>query len=286
MDVPDNSGSAGDTGGKAAPIKPSRSGESWWSEARAVFVKDVRSEMRTRAAVATILLFAVVTLIIVSFLAVTEGLGLTLSVVEDLGQVVRENAELFRQRVIPVSIVQQGVPEGTALRAKLLSALLWIILFFSAMAGLPRTFVKEEEMRTAAALRLAARASAVFVGKLCFNGVLVLAVAAVVLPLFLILFTPWIADWPSFLLHLVLGCLAIAGSATLLGAMVARAGGKSYLMLPLAFPVLLPVLVFNINGTAAAIHGIGGNQLVGLVSYLIAMVTLSAMLFDRVWNDA
>ena len=271
---------------KAAPSASRPAGENWWSEARAVFVKDVRSELRTRAAVATILLFAVVTLVVLNFTAVTEGLGLTVDVVENLAPVLRENPELLPSGTVPGSLALRGVPEGTALRATLLSALLWIILFFSAMVGLPRTFVKEEEMRTAAALRLAARASAVFVGKLCFNGVLVLAVAVVVLPLFLILFTPYVADWPSFLLHLVLGCLSMSGSATLLGAMVARAGGKSYLMLPLAFPVLLPVLVFIITGTATAIHGNGSNQLVGLVSYLIAMVTLSAMLFDKVWSDA
>ncbi len=47
------------------------------------------------------------------------------------------------------------------------AAFLWIVLFFSAMSGgLSRSFVREEETRTALALRLSASADAVYVGKL------------------------------------------------------------------------------------------------------------------------
>lgn len=251
--------------------------DDWWSEARAVFVKDVRSELRTRAALATILLFAFVTLLIVSFTVRTVGLGLDLELRPDYVELTKEGKEVSLLRF---------VPGGTDLRASLLASLLWIILFFSAMTGLPRTFVKEEEMRTAAALRLAARPAAVFTGKLLFNAGMVLLVTAVLLPLFLILFVPTVRNWPLFLAHLVVGSLGMASIATILGAMVARAGGKSYLMLPLAFPILLPVLVLVINGTATAMQGKPGNQIMGLVSYLVAMTTLSAMLFDRVWSDS
>jgi heme exporter protein B len=239
----------------APSARTETAGERWWDEARAVFIKDVRSELRTRAALATILLFAVVTLVLVALTVPTRG----------------------------AQLVQAGV--DTAARHFLLSALLWVILFFSAMAGLPRTFVKEEELRTAAILRLTARPGAVLAGKLLFNAALILLVVAALLPLFLIFFTPQVADWPLVLGHVVAGSLAMAGSATILGAIVARAGGKTYLMLPLAFPILLPVLYFAVNGTASAMGGNEGNQLVPLVSYTVAMVTLSAMLFEKVWTD-
>jgi heme exporter protein B len=229
-------------------------------EAWAVFVKDVRSELRTRAALTTLLLFSAVVLLIVAFTVDTRALPLT-------------------------HIANRIAPGTTLTRAQILSALLWIVLFFSGVAALPRTFAKEEEARTAVALSLAARPAAVFWGKLGFNAALMLVVTALVLPQFLILFQPLIADWPSFLLHLPVGALAMAGAATLPGAMVARAGGKTYLMLCLAFPILLPVLVFAINGTTAAIHGNDGNQLLPLVSYLAAMVALSTVLFEVVWSD-
>jgi len=237
------------------PPAPTNGGSAW-SEARAVFLKDLRSELRTKAALSTILLFAVVTLFIVNV-------------------TVPHNAPGMRQS-----------GEDAPTRTALLAALLWIIQFFSAMVGLPRTFVKEEEMRTASALRLTARPSAVLAGKMLFNGALVAAVAATLLPFFLILFTPRVQGWPAFLGYWFVGSLGMAGSATLLGAIVARAGGKTYLMLPLAFPILLPILVLSINGTTAAMRGEGGNQIIALVSYVVAMLTLSALLFEKVWSDA
>lgn len=249
----------------------------WLAEAAAVLRKDILSETRSRAAVSTLLLFAIVTLLLVAFTVRTTGPGLTQGLIDNFRQVLLENPEAEVYRTIPGT--------GPA-RAGLLSALLWTILFFSAMAALPRTFVKEEESGTATALRLMVRPTAVFAGKLGFNGLLLLSEVAVVTPLFLVLFTPGVENWPAFLGQLVLGALALAGSATLLGAIVARTGGKSHLMLPLAFPVLLPVLVNAINGTAAALSGQGGNHLLVQVSYLVAVVTLSLMLFDRVWSDA
>src|SRR5450759_2744679 len=54
-------------------------------------------------------------------------------------------------------------------RAEIASALLWLVIYFSAMSGLSRSFVREEETYTASTLKLAARANAVYLGKLAFN---------------------------------------------------------------------------------------------------------------------
>ncbi len=249
-------------------------GSSLWAEALAILRKDVRSELRTRAAVFTVLLFAVVTLVL---LAVTvPSLAINSSAAgSGLAGTGGEAAGAPR-------IIFRTSPQTAAF---LLSSLLWIILFFSAMAGLPRVFLKEEEMRTAPALRLSARPMAVFLGKLAFNILLMSVVAFVVTPLFLVLLTPRIAEPASFFANLLTGLIGMAASATILGAIVARTGGKTYLMVPLAFPILLPLLVLAVNGSANAILGTRGNLLLPLVSYLTAMITLSVLLFEAVWRD-
>ena len=75
------------------------------SEAAAIWLRDLRGEFRTRYAVNAILMFAVTTLIAVSF---------------SIGS--------FRI--------------GEAEQPFLYSVLLWIILVFSALSGLSRSFVK------------------------------------------------------------------------------------------------------------------------------------------------
>jgi heme exporter protein B len=241
--------------------------EHWWGEVFAVLAKDVRSEARTRSAVSTILMFAVVSAVVIAFHVVTTGLGLTMDYV-------REGESVALR---PVG--------GTRARAVLLAAFYWIILFFTAMAGLPRVFVKEEEMRTVGALRLAARPSAVFAGKLLFNTLLLEGVNLALVPLFLLFFRPEVRHWPLLLGTLALGAAAMAGTATILGAIVSRAGNRAYLMVVLGFAPLLPILVLGIQGTAAALHPDYGNKALALVSYLVAMTTVSALLFERVWAE-
>src|SRR5512140_1243164 len=47
-------------------------------------------------------------------------------------------------------------------RPEVLSGMLWVVIFFSAMSGLARTFVMEEERGTSMTLQLVARPSAVY----------------------------------------------------------------------------------------------------------------------------
>lgn len=228
-----------------------RSLSRWAAEVRAVFLKDALTEFRTRAAVNAILLFALTTLFVVS-----------------------------------ISLTTKGLPPGA--QARLQAALLWIVLFFSAMSGLPRVFVKEEDGRTVMALRLAARPGTLFAGKLLFNAALLLAVTIAVVPLYLILMEPAVQRWGPFMAVLLLGMSGLAGASTLLAALIAKTSNRGSLFVVLAFPVLLPVLVCAINGSVAAFAAAGREELrsnlIGLAAYLGAMVTASVMLFDYVWE--
>jgi len=224
----------------------------WVSEVSAVLVKDARSEYRTRSALNSILLFALTTLAVVSF-----------------------------------QISAQGLAPG--IRARMLASLLWIVLFFSAMSGLPRIFVKEEDSRTAMALRLSAQPNVVFVGKLLFNILLLLLVSIAVLPLYVILMSPEIKQWGQLVTVLALGMGGLAGASTLLAALVAKTTNRGSLFVVLAFPILLPLLVCAINGSVAAFLGSRAAEvqanLAVLAAYLVATVTASLMLFEYVWND-
>lgn len=217
----------------------------WLAEAVAVLSKDLRSELRTKYALNAIVMFAVVTLAAVSF-----------------------------------AVGQFGI--GNDIR----SAFLWIVLFFSAMSGLGRVFIKEEDAGTVQVLRLAARSSVVYAGKLAFNTLLLFVLALIVVPLFVVLMGLQVVDVPLFAGVLLLGTAGLAGASTIIAAMIAKASAKGELFAVLAFPILLPLLITSIGGTRNALDGNGGaGELQLLFSYLVAMVTISLMLFDFVWND-
>ena len=219
--------------------------------ALAVFSKDIRSELRTRYAINAILLFAVVTVFAVSFAMAKSG-GI----------------------ISPV----------------LQASLLWIVIYFSSLSGLAQSFVKEEESRTAAALRLYAPAEAVFGGKLIFNLALLAVMNLITIPLFSIFLNLQIAHYPLFFSVIFLGSLAMVGTTTLVAAIISKASVKGALFAVLSFPLLLPVLMMAISGTKKALmpdmeYALARMELQVLGSYLVIMIVLGFMFFDSVWND-
>lgn len=220
----------------------------WIAEAAAVFAKEVRCELRTRTALSTIALFACTTLLVISF-----ALG----------------------------------PLGTSHEGRaVLPALLWTILLFAASAGLPRAFVREEEMGTAAALRLSTSPSAVFTGKTLYNLSLVLGLEVLVVPLFLGLLQMEVADPWALSGVLAAGGLGLAIGSTLVAAMVAQAQVKGPLFAVLAFPILLPLLFFAIRLTLGAVDAAapGGVEPSLLLLYDATLAVAALMLFPLIWS--
>jgi len=220
-------------------------------ETMAVFAKDMRCEFRTRVAFNSLALFAVTTLAAVSY-----------------------------------TIGPYGIAEAD--RPYLLGALLWIVVFFAAMAGLDRSFVKEEETHTAPLLRLAARPLVVWGGKLLFNTVTLALLMAILVPLYVVLMGLSVRTPGWFILVLAAGCLALAVTTTIVAAIVARAMSRGALFAVLSVPLLLPLLVFLIQGTRAAIEGRVPDVLAALravVSLGGVMTVASAFLFPVVWHD-
>lgn len=86
-----------------------------------------------------------------------------------------------------------------------------------------------------------------------------------------------------------LGSLGFAACATIIAAIIAKAGARGTLYPVLSFPILIPLLMTVMNGTARALNGEpivnAIEELQVLVGYLLVMVGGSYILFDYVWKD-
>jgi heme exporter protein B len=166
-----------------------------------------------------------------------------------------------------------------------LPVILWLIVLFAVTAGLPRLFVAEEETHTATALRLAATPSALFCGKLAYGFTVVLALEALITPLFLAMVQmearrPWL-----LVAALAAGGYGLSVGSTLVAAMVAQARGRSALFAVLLLPVLVPGLLFAVQLTRAAVAGeTPGQELQMLLLYDATLTVAGLMLFPPVWN--
>lgn len=170
------------------------------------------------------------------------------------------------------------------------SALLWVVLLFSASVGLGRAFIAEEERGTVLLLQLNTRPSMVYAGKLLFNVVLMLGLSGVAVGVFIVLLSVRVVRPSLLLTTLALGALGLAGATTLLAAIIARSAGRGPLLPVLSFPLLIPLLVAVVGGTQSALPGGLGwdgasNALFTLIGFAGVVITASVLLFDYVWNE-
>jgi heme exporter protein B len=219
------------------------------SKAFAVFVKDLKSELRTRYAINAIFMFALVTVFAVSWAIGGVGLDIILQ-----------------------------------------ASLLWIVIYFSSLSGLSQSFVKEEESKTALALRLYCPASAVLGGKMIFNLILLFVLNLLTIPAFGIFVGLDIHNFSLFIIIIILGSLGIVSTTTIIAAIISKASVKGALFAVLSFPLILPLMVLAISGTKKALISestisLARMEIQVLASYIIVMTVLGFILFDSVWND-
>jgi heme exporter protein B len=174
---------------------------------------------------------------------------------------------------------------GTGLTPELAAALLWVVLFFCAMAGLARVFVQEAETGTLLGLRLYASAQAVFCGKCLFNNLLLVGLAVLVIPLFVIFFNIEISNWLLFLAIILLGCIGIATVSTIMAAIVMTAQGKQAIFTVITFPILLPQFLCSVRAVTQVFSGDTPEGLIFMAGYDAAVIAAGLLLFDYLWKD-
>jgi heme exporter protein B len=166
------------------------------------------------------------------------------------------------------------------------------VLLFSALSGLSRVFVREEEAGTAAALRLYAPPTAVFACKWMVNLAIMGLIEVLTALLFMVVLPPEAMHAGLFAGILILGGLGLAGACTFVAAVISPASsGRSALFFVVALPVLLPLLLTAVQATAGAFSDIRPFTLQAcrdmnlLAGYCVVMTTASLMLFKLIWHD-
>ncbi len=220
----------------------------WTSRILWLVRKDLKSEFRTRYSLNAIFMFALVTLVTISF-----SVG------------------------------------GFSFDVKAKASLLWIVIFFSSMAGLAQVFVKEEESNTSHALKLTANPNIIFWGKFGFNLILLFLLELFIVPLFVILLEVEVRSPSSLLAVLFLASLGLSCATTLIAVIVSKANAKGALFAVLSFPILLPLLIVAIQATELALSQrtwlAAWNEYLVLLCYAIVMMIVSVLLFEFVWEE-
>jgi heme exporter protein B len=143
-------------------------------------------------------------------------------------------------------------------RERLLAALpglLWLGFVLTGLVGLGRSFLLERDNDCWDGLLLTpGDKSAIYLGKVAGNLILMLVVEVILLALFALFFNVDIGRaLPALGLALLLGTVGFAAVGTLFAAMTAHVRAREVLFPVLLLPVVVPVLLGSVKATEAAL---------------------------------
>lgn len=169
------------------------------------------------------------------------------------------------------------------------SGLAWIVILFAALSALGRSFIAETDKNTFDLLRIYAKGSTVYTGKLFYNTVFTLFINTVTFILYAFLMDLRVVSWEAFFAMLILGTLGLSSVSTMTAAIVSQADRKGAVFSVLSIPLFVPLILLLTRVTKAAFidgnpQGFG-NDFVALIGFVGVTVTAGIILFDFIWED-
>ena len=171
---------------------------------------------------------------------------------------------------------------GALLDEKFLAALLWIVIFFAAGAGLAGTFDDEAQAGTLPTLKLYGDAQAILFGKMSMAFLSLIALSIFILPIFLILFDVGVEKIFLLVVTVLLGLIGLAAAGTLTAALTTSAAVKGGLFPILLFPVTLPIFLPAIRLTEIAFTPaqFDSTLLVVMSAFDAILILAASILYD------
>ena len=171
-----------------------------------------------------------------------------------------------------------ALPEGSGDAAAY--GLLWVAIVFTALLGLARAWVPEQEHGVLDGLVLApCDRSAIWLGKTLATLAFLVAAQVVALPAFVVFFQPLDA---AALAGVLLADIGICAVGSLMSAMAAAGRAREVLLPVLVLPLAIPLVV---GGVGAAVSEEGGRFLLFLALYDAVFAVLSWASFEYVVTE-
>ena len=178
--------------------------------------KDVLMEMRTKEVVNASLVFAILLVIVFSFI----------------------------------------MEPGSEVEKKIAGGIFWMAVTFSGILGLNKTMMSELEGGNFEALMLApVDKSAIFFGKVISNMLVLILLEIILIPLFLVFYSINIVSHPLMIAVIFLATYGYALVGTLFSMISVRTNSREIMLPLLLLPIMIPILIAAILSTNIFISG-------------------------------
>jgi len=168
------------------------------------------------------------------------------------------------------------------------NALFWIIVLFTAVNSISKSFIQERDGRMLYYYSLA-KPDQIIIAKVIYYSLLMMLLTLAGFLLYSFVMGNPIQDFWVFLLVIILGSVGLASALTLVSGIASKTPNSSSLVAVLSFPVIIPVLLLLIKCSKNAIDGIERSLYYDDLGILLAInaiiISLSYMLFPYLWRS-
>lgn len=168
------------------------------------------------------------------------------------------------------------------------NTLFWIILLFTAINAIAKSFVQERAGRQLYYYTLVSPQQ-IILSKIGYNTALMLVLSLLGFSTYAFVLGNPVQDVPLYLLTLVLGAVGFAASLTLVSGIASKAENPATLMAVLSFPIILPLLLMLLKISKNAMDGldrsVSSSEIWTVLAIDAIVLTLSWLLFPFLWRS-
>lgn len=168
------------------------------------------------------------------------------------------------------------------------NALFWIIILFTAVNAMAKSFILENSGRMLYYYSIS-RPQSFILAKIIYNGGLMILLSSLGYLIFAIILNNPVKDILLFFLNVSLASIAFATTLTMISAIAAKANNSHTLMTILSLPVIIPILLMVIRISGNAIAGMArsasSGDLLTLAALIVMIGTAAYILFPYLWRS-
>lgn len=168
------------------------------------------------------------------------------------------------------------------------NALYWVILIFSAVSAIAKSFLQESKGKMLYLHQLVHPAS-LLVAKILYNSLLMVIISMIVFGAYSVLLGQQAEHLGWFILAVILGSASFSSVLTMVSAISSKTGNGHLIMPVLSIPLLIPLLLIAVKASKTAVDGLEVSLLyddlaVMFVFYLMVSV-LGYVLYPWLWKE-
>lgn len=168
------------------------------------------------------------------------------------------------------------------------NTLFWIILLFTAVNSITKSFTQEGAGRQLYYYTLASP-QGIIISKIIYNTLLMLVLSVLGFVVYMLMLGNPVQNLPMYLVCILLGAIGFSTTLTMVAGIASKAENTSTLMAILSFPIILPMLMMITKLSKSAMDGLGWDTSYDEIAILLAIdaivLSISYLLFPYLWRS-